>query len=79
MALKFTVYMRLLVYARRIARTLISIDISLKTMAQCAQSQWEKDHAPKPKVRPTEFSTVDIGAINEEYHQRQVELGLEDS
>ena len=76
MLFRFSVYTRLLVTARSIARSLIRIDESLQIIARCAESDWEAKNAPKPKARPTEFSTVDVSAIEERYKQDRIEQGL---
>jgi hypothetical protein len=77
MIFRFSVYTRLLVCARRISRSLISIDESLKVLAMCAKSDWEARNAPRPKARTTEFSTVNITDIEERYKQDRIAQGLD--
>lgn len=77
MIFRFSVYTRLLVLARKMSRSLISIDESLQILARCAQSDWEARNAPKPRAKKSEFGTVDLGTIEEEYRKSRIEQGLE--
>lgn len=77
MIFRFSVYTRLLVLARKMSRSLISIAESLQILARCAQSDWEEKNAPKPPARKSEFGTVDLDSIEAQYRQSRVEQGLE--
>lgn len=74
MVFKFSIYTRLLVAARRIARATESLAKSQETIARCTLSDWEAANI-KPPARKTEFSVLDVSEVNKEYRKQHAELG----